>query len=143
MLREGLMVGSDPRNSQGMGWITDRLPSEADADVDGDVLVEDVAVSGAMHFPWFEVVLGQGWWSPLAADAASAVSVSFDNVYLQAKLDHLRVQTKLLKLQLRREQGKPCIDLASMSDDDLLELQQACVAEARRRGLVVPCVEAQ
>ncbi len=67
------MVGSDPRNSQGMGWITDRLPTEADADGYGYVLVEDGAISGAMPFSWSEVVLGQGWWSPLAADAASAL----------------------------------------------------------------------
>jgi hypothetical protein len=33
MLREGLMVGSDPRNSQGMSWITDRPPTAKDADI--------------------------------------------------------------------------------------------------------------
>jgi hypothetical protein len=58
---------SDPHNSQMSEWITDRLPTEAEADSDGDVKVLARRTSdnwSYCHWSW----VGQGQpWMPLSA----------------------------------------------------------------------------
>jgi len=54
-------------------WITDRLPSEADADFEGDVRFRgspDCEPESAPHIHYTCVVPGQPWWSGRAARAA-------------------------------------------------------------------------
>jgi hypothetical protein len=55
-------------------WITNRLPTEEDADSDGNVLVkrkpDDTPEDGGVYAHHSIVVLGQPWWSPHAEDAA-------------------------------------------------------------------------
>ena len=47
-------------------WITDRLPTEADADAEGEVSIRrGPALRSYMH--WSYVVPGQPWWSANAA----------------------------------------------------------------------------
>jgi hypothetical protein len=54
-----------------LGWITDRLPTEADADSDGDVKVplakSHVTVANWLYQRWDVIVPGQPWWSQKAA----------------------------------------------------------------------------
>jgi hypothetical protein len=58
-------------------WITDRLPTEADADSDGDVLIpqgiegaEEGPDSGCFHYYHYSLIVpGQPWWSKKAAAA--------------------------------------------------------------------------
>jgi hypothetical protein len=135
MCREAFMVMSDPRNSQGMSWITDRSPTKADADVDGDVLVDNQSFSGtATHVNWEKVFPGQRWWSPLAADAANLT-----DEYAQAKLELLRAKLRLINAQYRRDVGlPPSIDLESMSDEAFYELQRKINDEADKRQNILP-----
>ena len=51
-------------------WITDRLPTAADADEDGDVRVcfeQSGRSEDGIYVHYSEVVPGQPWWSPKAA----------------------------------------------------------------------------
>jgi hypothetical protein len=51
-------------------WITDRLPTAADADIDGEVLiklVQDSECGEGAYAHFTVVVLGQPWWSRNAA----------------------------------------------------------------------------
>jgi hypothetical protein len=128
MVREGLRVCNDPRNSQGMSaWITDRLPTKADADVDGDVwtvLDPDEPFEDGRNCHYSFIGLGHPWF-PLSADdkttAADQPKPTFKEVYAQAELEHLRAKTALLKAQIaafeRSEQRKGVIELASMSNN--------------------------
>ena len=76
MGEEGLMVGTDPRNSQGMtDWITDRLPTQADTDEDGDVEIPcrpDQEIIRWQHYSL--VVPGQPWSSFKARASSRAVT---------------------------------------------------------------------
>jgi hypothetical protein len=60
-----------------MGWITDRLPTDEDADADGDVWIPRKITDSAENGPdrtyvsYLAVVaVGQPWWSLNAADRA-------------------------------------------------------------------------
>jgi len=60
-----------------MDWITDRLPTERDADADGDVKIPyrpgdppDSHCNTWVHYSL--IVPGQPWWSPRAAQATPA-----------------------------------------------------------------------
>jgi hypothetical protein len=128
MVREGLRVCNDPRNSQGMsGWITDRLPTKADADVDGDA--------------WTDLLDADELCFPLSADdkttAADQPEPTFEDPYAQAKLEHLRAKTALLQAQAmaftRSEPGTPRINLASMPYAALLKLQGDIAVELSAR----------
>jgi hypothetical protein len=59
-----------------LGWITDRLPTEADGDRDGDVKIPMTNSQGPeidWRFQrWDVIVSGQPWWSPKAAAAAAS-----------------------------------------------------------------------
>ena len=120
MVREGLRVCNDPRNSQGMSdWITDRLPTKADADVDGDVwtvLDPDEPFEDGRNCHYSFIGLGHPWF-PLSADdkttAADQPKPTFKEVYAQAELEHLRAKTALECSNLR----KGVIELASMSNN--------------------------
>jgi hypothetical protein len=63
-------------------WITDRLPTEADADDDGDVRVPRAPGGSSQKGDawWFQhytlIVPGQPWWSPRAAERAEVEPVS-------------------------------------------------------------------
>jgi hypothetical protein len=54
-----------------LGWITDRLPTEADADSDGDVRIPQSNSQGPeidwRFQQWDLIVPGQPWWSHKAA----------------------------------------------------------------------------
>jgi hypothetical protein len=136
MRREAFMVMSDPRYSQGMSWITHRPPTEADADVDGDVIVDSDTFpkTWITHINWQNVHNNQRWWSPLAADAANLT-----DEYAQAKLELLRAKLRLVNAQYRRDVGlQPSIDLESMSDEAFYELQRKINDEADKRQNILP-----
>jgi hypothetical protein len=117
MVREGLRVWDDPRNSQGMSkWITDRLPTEAVADRDGDVQIPYRPDSDDCRWQhWSLVVPGQLWSSEkarriIAADADEPTppeptappiqpEPTFQELYAQAKLERFRAKTEVLKAQ--------------------------------------------
>jgi hypothetical protein len=58
-----------------LGWITDRLPTEADADIHCDVRIPESNSQGPeidWRFQrWDLIVPGQPWWSHKAAAAAA------------------------------------------------------------------------
>jgi hypothetical protein len=58
-------------------WITDRLPTEADADHDGDVKVPD-GIDTVPPYGFYQhhtlVVPGQPWWSEKAAERAEVAA---------------------------------------------------------------------
>jgi hypothetical protein len=64
-----------------LGWITDRLPTEADADIDGDVRIprkNGECPNGLYRWQnWDVVVPGQPWWSHEAAAAAASETGPF------------------------------------------------------------------
>ena len=71
-------------------WITDRLPTLADADEDGDVQLmsyPDCPPDQGGFAPYRCVLPGQPWWSPKAAAAAQPTR--------QTLLDRARVVTAL------------------------------------------------
>lgn len=71
MGREALRVRTDPRYSQMSDWITDRLPTEADADADGDVKARYKPSSDAWSYQhWSWVSQGQPWM-PLGFEKTS------------------------------------------------------------------------
>ena len=62
-------------------WITDRLPTEADADVDGDVRVpRGRAQDPAGERWWYQhyslIVPGQPWWSPRVSERVEVEPVA-------------------------------------------------------------------
>ncbi len=61
-----------------LGWITDRLPTAADADSDGDVRILSKKEAGPTESwrwqNWGAVAPGQPWWSHEAAAAAEAAA---------------------------------------------------------------------
>lgn len=79
MKREGIMVMDDPLNPQGMSdlkWITDRLPTDDDADSDGDVLIpkEGPRSGGCIDWAHYTMVSpGQKWISGAKAEARADV----------------------------------------------------------------------
>jgi hypothetical protein len=167
MVRDGLRVWDDPRNSQGMTkWITDRLPTEAVADRDGDVQIPYRVDSDDHRWQhWSLVVLGQPWSSEearriIAADADEPTPpeppappiqpeptfqelralVDLEHLRAQAELEHLRAKTELLNLQIaafeRSQQRGLGVDLASMSDNKFDDLVADVLNEIYRRRVL-------
>jgi hypothetical protein len=123
------MVGLDPRNSQGMSdWITERLPTKADGDFDGDVRLANADRSDYILVHWSYVATGAPWqrtsyWKP-PAEPTPAKPTEPDRIaaleqrvaeleaqlrpsaeppevsYRQAQLEHLRAKTALLRAQV-------------------------------------------
>jgi hypothetical protein len=143
-------------------WITHRLPTELDACLMGQVLVQQyknglpIKAGSLCHYS--QVLPDQPWWSKRAAavdrmfrrvggeEAAAAEPApkpEYSDPMEQARLEHLRAQTLLLQAQAyalsKGEPHAPSIDLASMSNDHLYFLQQAATTELNertwRRGL--------
>ena len=147
------MVIDDPRNSQGMNrWITDRLPTEADVDILGNVRIPlhpRDSMNGMVgilrrYYPAPLIKLGEPWFpndaayfdaavaceegpvpvetEPAAADLAPAetepttpepgVVISpvnpptFQEIYAEAELEHLRAKTAVLLAQAEYAQIK-------------------------------------
>jgi len=58
-------------------WITDRLPTAEDADIDGDVSIPYKPYSTheeSLFANYTVVVPGQPWWSPKATDGVSRLA---------------------------------------------------------------------
>jgi len=58
-------------------WITDRLPTAEDADIDGDVKIPYKPYSTpeeSLFANYTVVVPGQPWWSPKATDGVSRLA---------------------------------------------------------------------
>ncbi len=71
-VRVGSGVLSFPANMS--EWITDRLPTAADADGDCEVVAPyktDTEPEGGLYVDYRVVVPGQPWWSPTAAARAA------------------------------------------------------------------------
>lgn len=134
MVREGLRVWNDPRNSQGMTrWITDRLPNQVDADKDGDVQVPYAPDDCNQMFQhWSLVAQGQPWFSlnarPLAdvADCETAPPAppeppapptqpepTFQELYAQAELEHGINLASMPYKALLRLQGDITVELSA------------------------------
>jgi hypothetical protein len=95
-------------------WITHRLPTEADANHDGDVKVPDVIGAVPPH-GWYQhhtlVVPGQPWWSHRVAE--------------------------------RAEVATPAPSLKSLTDDQLQTHSIAVQAEIMRRAVARQLIEAK
>lgn len=102
MVRDGLSVWDDPRNSQGMlEWITDRLPTADDTYQDGHVQITFGSNDhpNPFHKPigqsYRAVGSGQKWWSPKA----------------QAKIDAIAAQAKIDAMDAKSKESRPYISM--------------------------------